>query len=474
MVLLNSNKKQLGSSLIEAIIAMAIFMIIITSLVTLYFLSQETSYNSATRYEALLKAQTSLEAVRSIRNIDWFDLIIGTHGLEFQSNKWVLLKDSPDTEDGFTRSVEISYIDDDTKKIDITITYPSLTGVKEVSIVQYLTRWMDISAQDIAWGDWSIPYTVGTGDIGEGNFGTDISVSKKYAFITSVAENDTAPDLFVFDTSDPTNPLLINQLNIEQGLESVFVKTGYAYVVEQNSDDFFVIDVGDPSAPFVVAKLDLNDTGKGRSVFAQGQYAYIGDDKKFMHVVDISNPSLPVQIAKYERVSNDLRDISILDDTAYVAQDGSNKPLHLIDISIPSDPTKISEFQANGGSATGTAVQAKTHDRVYIGRDIGANPNHAEFIVVDASDELNPHEIGSFDIGDGGIDDLHIIAQEYALLVTSVPSEEFQVLDIQNLNNISIIATLDFPAPATGIAYYKNYAFVSVADRNALQIVTAP
>ncbi|MFH1769329.1 MAG: prepilin-type N-terminal cleavage/methylation domain-containing protein [Parcubacteria group bacterium] len=462
-----------GYSLLEAIIAITIFVIFMSAVLTLFLMSQESSSGSSLRQEANTIAHNSMEAVRSMRNLDFDSLIAGSHGLIFQNNRWFLDVDSPDEENGFTRTVTIAYVDDDTKEIDVNIVYGDPPRQKEVSLVQRLTRWQDIIAENWYIGDWSNPILVEEGNIGAGNYGTDIAAHKNTVYLTSIADNDNNPDLHIFDVSNPSSPVLLSQLNVEQGLEAIWVKGGYAYVVERDSGDFFIIDVNNPSNPQVLSKLTLSPTKDGRSVFALGQYAYVGGIEKEMYIINITDPFEPYLFSVYERAQDDIMGINVLDGIAYLAQyDG--KSLQIVDVSDPENPSKIKDVDPPGGSEKGMAVHAKSHDRVYVGRTNGGDHDeHQEFIVVDATNPNNPDIISLYDMPNTSIIDLHIANDELAFLGTASESMEFWVLDITDLDNIYRLGFYDLIAESTGIAYYRNYVYISVNHENALQILTS-
>jgi Tfp pilus assembly protein PilV len=115
-----------GQSLIELVIAIGIFVIIVSSLAILMFNSYDTGRLAAEITQANFLAEEGLEITRSIRDNNWQDLT-----------------NLSDTIDGkFNRFVSIEDIGIDRKKITSRVTW-QFTEQKsqEVQLITYLTNW---------------------------------------------------------------------------------------------------------------------------------------------------------------------------------------------------------------------------------------------------------------------------------------------------------------------------------------------
>lgn len=191
-------KKQRGQTLIEAVVALAIALLLITSVLTLVNRSNARATNARQSTQASKLAQEGMEIVRNIRDVDadravrvgkpactsppnyceWRELYtdnqendLQTH-LEFGCipNQWCLLAGAPSAGDNeaalidgvFTRLVVIDDDKDidtdnngspdaicadpnfgfsDTKRITVTVTWESPIGSQERKVVSCLTNW---------------------------------------------------------------------------------------------------------------------------------------------------------------------------------------------------------------------------------------------------------------------------------------------------------------------------------------------
>ena len=105
--------KKHGFSIVEAILSMAIFMLITTALIGIIIYGKQSTSVAGERARAIFLAEEGLEAVRNIKNEDFTNLIDGTYGLNASTGEWEFSGTSDSTENFFTREIIISTIDSD-------------------------------------------------------------------------------------------------------------------------------------------------------------------------------------------------------------------------------------------------------------------------------------------------------------------------------------------------------------------------
>ncbi|MDH5533906.1 MAG: hypothetical protein OEX81_05795 [Candidatus Pacebacteria bacterium] len=157
-MLINKTKQQAGLSVIEIIIATAIFIIMASSSMATILGSFSTSRLGSERAQADFLAIEGVEAIESIRNQNWTNLSNGTYGLTQTAGVWSL-SGTPDSDPSgkFTRTITISDVERDgngdiiasggtvdveTKLITSTINW-NFTPTRSNSIQKelYLTNW---------------------------------------------------------------------------------------------------------------------------------------------------------------------------------------------------------------------------------------------------------------------------------------------------------------------------------------------
>lgn len=155
---------QQGFSLVEVILASAVFVLLIAAFVGAYLYGQEATALAGNRARATLLAEEGLEAVRNIRDADFSNLIDGVYGLTTTNNQWNL-SGSSDMVDIFTRQIVISSINAEKKSVMANVTWqqnPQRNGA--VSVTTRFTNWPKSAAAPASCNDYATGqgYSAGT------------------------------------------------------------------------------------------------------------------------------------------------------------------------------------------------------------------------------------------------------------------------------------------------------------------------
>jgi len=135
------NNKTFGFSLIEVLLTVAIFSMFVVALIGVLSIGEESSSLGGKRIQAVFLAEEGLEAVRNIRDENFANLVDGPYGLVKAGNQWNFSA-LPDVNDIFTRTVNISTVDADTKLVISTVDWPqNLQRNGSVVLTTYLTNW---------------------------------------------------------------------------------------------------------------------------------------------------------------------------------------------------------------------------------------------------------------------------------------------------------------------------------------------
>jgi prepilin-type N-terminal cleavage/methylation domain-containing protein len=134
-------KNKGGFSLVEVLLAVAIFSLAITPIVTSIIYGQESTALSGALTRATFLASEGIEAVRNIRDENFSNLSDDTHGLAVSDGQWILSGSSDATED-YKREIIISTVDENTKKIDVNVAWKqNMQRDGLVNLTTYLTNW---------------------------------------------------------------------------------------------------------------------------------------------------------------------------------------------------------------------------------------------------------------------------------------------------------------------------------------------
>lgn len=147
---------------IEILLAGSIMALVIASLLGLLFYSNDSMNKDNSNLQASLIANQALEAVSTIRDKGFDNLVDGVYGLSFVSGEWTFVGESDQVGD-FTRAITISTVSENIKKVAVLVTWFKSPGrLVSVSEYRYLSNWQETEQASLVdasinidsdWGD---------------------------------------------------------------------------------------------------------------------------------------------------------------------------------------------------------------------------------------------------------------------------------------------------------------------------------
>lgn len=219
----------------------------------------------------------------------------------------------------------------------------------------------------------------------------------------------TGSGLEIFDISDKDTPKLLGEIILPEYTYDVYVSGNYAFIPGYYAD-LYIIDVSNPSLPICIGKYNTNRVA---SLSVSGNYIFI--DNGNLDILDISNPSFPTQIGEYQ-TNYSICDVEISGDYAYITSD---KYLEVIDISNPIYPEFVKRLDLSV-LLSGIFIKDK-YAYIY-----GSN----ELTIVDITNPISPTIVGNYNsssttnISDVNIngDYAYVAAGELEIVDISIPA----------------------------------------------------
>ncbi|NIT04034.1 hypothetical protein GTO10_03850 [Candidatus Saccharibacteria bacterium] len=135
-------KEKSGQSLVEAVVALGIALVVITGLVALAVIAVKTATLTRNRSLAVQYAQEGLEALRSVRDRDFTSLPTsgGPYQVVWTGSEW---ETAPGTQaiDIYTRSFTVSEPEAGKLRFNLSVSWTDSGGTHTVDLSTYLADW---------------------------------------------------------------------------------------------------------------------------------------------------------------------------------------------------------------------------------------------------------------------------------------------------------------------------------------------
>ncbi len=133
--------KQRGFSLVEIILAIAIFGLSVMGFSTGLVYGQQSSLVAVHRNQAVWLASEGIEASKNIASEDFNNLVDGDFGLSIAGNSYIF-DGTTDSWDIYERHITISSVDTNTKKVESYVLWSQgLFDEGNVDFETYITNW---------------------------------------------------------------------------------------------------------------------------------------------------------------------------------------------------------------------------------------------------------------------------------------------------------------------------------------------
>jgi prepilin-type N-terminal cleavage/methylation domain-containing protein len=450
---------QAGFSLVELLLASAIFGILAVALIGAIIYGRNASSYSGDRLRGAQIADEGLQAVRNIRANGFSNLADGTYGLTQSSNTWALSGTS-DTTDIYTRQVVISSPDSSHKLATVNVSWPAGTSTLQSSVVAQFANWTASLTRT-----WPHAVQAGSANPDGTSPGLKVATQGDYAYIVL---SGATQDFLVVNVANPASPTIVKTLSLAGNLTDVVLSGNYAYVTsDSDTSELMIIDVSTPASAHQVGTYSAPGTSTAQALQVVGAYAYIaraanGGNAEFV-IVSVANPALPVQVGSYSNNTN-MTALYVSGNYAYIGTSGAQ--LIVLNVSFAFLPTQVDIYSTiTSGSVTALAG---------FGTTLLMGQTSTMSVISTATPQTLSRISTMTTTGSSVVNDITIDSTNtYAFLGTSYASGEFQVVDISNLSAPTVVRTVDISgtSPLDGVAYNSAHDEVIGANSSGSQEV---
>lgn len=431
-------KNQHGVSLLEVLIAGGVFALVATVLIGGYITVQSTSVLAGSRERAIALAEEGIEAVRSIRDSAYLELVPGAHGLQQAGGHWTFAGAS-DTRGVFSRAITLSTIDANTTRVESRVTWDQTqTRPGEITFTTDLTNW-----HRVVTGGWSVPSLESSIDLSGAQDGLDVEASGDYAYLV---RNGGTTDYAIMNITNTASPVAAGTINTAGNPFHLTVVGNYSYVTTaSNSQELAIIDHTNPNAPVIIGTYDPIRNADGRGVAVAGSYAYmsrvVSTDPEF-YVVNISNPAAPAFRGSFQFTSL-ISDIVVMGNYAFAATASNTQELLVINVTNPVAPSIAGS--ANLSGTTDAISIAAVGNTLLVGRSNGL------VHTIDITTPTAPVVRGVYN-AQGTVPSIAMKNDgSLGFLGTGFATAEFQVIDLADVTAPILYSSVDYSAAAASV-----------------------
>ena len=318
-------------------------------------------------------------------------------------------------------------------------------------------------------------YSIDNATISKINLSSDGTKAYILSNISKTIDIDDG-NFIVLDISNPSNPTKLGSYNTEDHFKDVtFSNDGTkAYLVKKHFllengtiniikiiSSLVMLDISNPTNPIQIGSYvwegDVSTvtlSKDGTKVYMVDKMTKIGTYNSSLIVIDASNPNNLTKLGSYSWKGNDIFiDIALNGNKAYLT-DYLNG-LMIIDISNSSNLSELSSYNKEGEEIVGTITLSNDGEKAYIGDNNG-------LVILDISNPINPTKLGSYNTI-GSVQNT-ILSNDGTKIYIADGNNGIIILDISDPTNPIELATYNVEGYITDIKLSNDETKAYVAD----------
>jgi prepilin-type N-terminal cleavage/methylation domain-containing protein len=475
-------------TLVEILIAIAIFSMVATVVISFSMESYKATEMSTERFNAQAKIDEIRKVIGQNKNAFWEEIIENTesgHKSYVLNSGNYILTDGEVESSGLTSyfTINRAYRDSGgdldetldatngtedirTRLIEIVVQWTDEAGVtQETRSHMFITSWNNIDylettdqeftqgtvdqtrvtaledgevqLEAVTYADWCEPQDFRKlYDLPDMAMGNTISAEPGSVAIGSSGifrYEDEAFTMLEVDSESPPNVTILETFE-GYSVRDIFLRGDYAYLsTSQDDKDIVIVDTS--LTPYQeVGYIDTYGILTPRSIVVENDKAYIAHDNR-LFIADVSSKSGERSIIGNERIGSffsHISDLKVKDSIVYAALRYDWEELVIVDTTDPSDYDTIGIANVNGDQTSEIQINEDA-SRIYLGT--GSFWDKAEFFIIDnTSPNYEKPLISTIDTNGMTITGVSVIDDR--VILVGYGGEEYQVWDIEDEQNI--------------------------------------
>ncbi len=297
------------------------------------------------------------------------------------------------------------------------------------------------------------PSLVSTVEVTSGTTCEGIATSGTYAYVAAGSAG-----FKVYNIATPATPALVSSIDSLAYCESVVISGQYAYVAAGSRSH--IVDITNPAAPVYVGKIAAYG-GYHQYMNVRSGYAYVCNYDAGLAVVNITNPSNPVNVMA---VPSGYRTAGIIFDGNYAYVAVGDSGMAIYNVSNPASPAFITKMKTTGRAAF-VSYGAVSINGVPTGHIFVSNrqpaPGISAINVANPSSPVTSSFLAAFAAPTGiAYSPFYFNSKVFVAYGTA----GLRIIDVSSTTSPTPLSTLALSGEARGVAVKGNYAYVAARD----------
>lgn len=297
-----------------------------------------------------------------------------------------------------------------------------------------------------------------------------LATSGNYAFVGTLRNAGSLPELHVVDVSVPANPITVGVLELDADVTDVALQGDFAYAVTSNAARrVAIVDHSSKVSPVLVGSIALNRPAL--SIAAYGTRLYVGAGTSTrdpeIYVYSIAQPASPALLGTFD-VNGDVIDLACMAQYVFAATTTKTRELLALDVRNAAAIAIAGSFDTPT-DATARGVYATTSQVHLVTDDKSGHPDYYR-LAVSAAGRLQLS--GSSRLLGGRSTDV-AVRGGYAFVSSGVASHGLKIVDVASPQP-QVVSTQALSGAVTNVVHNGPLAYVTASDSSAeLQIFDA-
>ncbi len=302
------------------------------------------------------------------------------------------------------------------------------------------------------------PTLVSTTTVGVGVTCEGLATSGTYAYVAAGSGG-----FKVYNIANPASPAIVASIENLEYCESVVISGPYAYIAANTTSTYegksFIYDISTPSSPVYKSTI-LGYGGYHQYMNVRSGYAYICDYNTGLQVINVSDPTKPVNVVA---IPSGYRTASIIFDGNYGYVAVGDSGLQVYNLTNPAAPTLAGKI-ATTGRAAFLSYGAVTVSGSPVGHIFVSNRVISGLSALNVSTPATPSLSSFLGANQAAMGTAYTPFYSNGKVYVAYGTAGLRIVDVSNPSGATLLSTIALGGDSRAVAVSGTTAYVAARD----------